>query len=142
MNLGNTFKSLLRPNQAELENEKKDEGLNHRSEYNQEEPLFSPEQTYQAPSYKYLDSDVFTLSTNDVYYAEPKDYEDAEIITEAIEAGKIVIMRLDNLNEGMDKRVLDFVSGFCCALKILPLKTSIETQWIIDPNNKRSRKIR
>lgn len=138
MNLGNTFKTLLRPG-TERETEKKEEQLpNGFSSSLQDEHSFAPENNYQPPSYNFMDSAVFTVSTNSIYYAEPRDFEDAEIITEAIEKGKIVIMRLDNMEEGMDKRVLDFISGYCLAYKILPLKTSYESQWIIDPQNKRS----
>lgn len=142
MSFSKTFSSLLRPGTAEQEVERKDEFMEKNTNLLSEESIFNPDQTYQPSTYKFLDSEVFTLSTNSVYFAEPRDYEDAEIITEAIEAGKIVIMRLDNLEEGLDKRILDFVTGFCCAFKIIPLKTSIETQWIIDPKNKRTKNMR
>jgi hypothetical protein len=86
----------------------------------------------------FMNSDVFVDDGSNVLIASPHDMEDAEVIAEAIHANKAVIVMLDDLEKGMDQRILDFLNGVCYTYKIVPRQLKAEKKYVIDPLHKRS----
>lgn len=134
----NTFLAMLRPGMNEQENNEQKVEMPNKME--ERKATMSVQEQYPSVNYDYLNSEVFTNEGNNVRIAEPRNFEDAEIIVEAIKAGKTVLIFLDSLKEkGMDSRVLDFVSGYCHAFGIQPQKTKQEHLWVVDPQHKRTK---
>ena len=87
-----------------------------------------------------LNSEVFTNDSVNVKVAEPRDFDDAEVITEAIKANKTVIMFLDGLDTTLQQRIIDYIGGYCAAYGIKP--EQMRTGWVIDPKHKRTQSFR
>lgn len=133
----NTLLAMLRPGTGEQETNENTNEMGYNEEVKPTHPL---NEKYPSVNYDYLNSDVFTNEGNNVRLAEPRTFEDAEVIVEAIKAGKTVLMFLDNVTkDGVDSRILDFVSGYCHAFSIQPQKTRNANLWVIDPQHKRTK---
>lgn len=133
----NTLLAMLRQGNGEQETNNNTNEMSYNDEQKSSHQLHDK---YPSVNYDFLDSDVFTNEGNNVRLAEPHTFEDAEVIVEAIKAGKTVLMFLDNVaKDGVDSRILDFVSGYCHAFSIQPQKTRNENLWVIDPQHKRTK---
>jgi len=93
---------------------------------------------YSSQTLSFLNSDVFMDDGSNVLIATPRDMEDAEVVSEAIYANKAVIVMLDDLEKGMDQRILDFLNGVCYVYGIMPRQLKTENKYVIDPMYKRT----
>lgn len=81
------------------------------------------------------ESEVFTNRSNQVKIVKPKSFENAKLIGEAIQDGKVIILDLSKLDTALATRILDFISGICFACSIEPEKVEAKI-FMIDPNHK------
>lgn len=127
---------MLRPNFAEQQDTERKED-NTAMDTTRKTNL-SLNSEYPSVNMNFLNSDVFIDEGTNVLIAMPRDMEDAEVIAEAIYANKAVIVMLDELKEGMDQRILDFINGVCYTFGIVPRQLKEEKKFVIDPMHKRS----
>lgn len=127
---------MLRPNFMEQEAERKEEQSIPMETVRRNNLSLNTE--YPTQDMNFLNSDVFVDEGSNVLIAAPRDMEDAEIVSEAIFANKAVIVMLDELEAGMDQRILDFLNGVCFVYDIAPRQLREEKKFVIDPMHKRS----
>ncbi|MCU7666911.1 cell division protein SepF [Bacillus thuringiensis] len=135
----NTLLNMLRPGFMEQQELEKKEESNVSMETVRRNNL-SLNSEYPSQDLNFLNSNVFVDEGSNVLIAAPHDMEDAEVIAEAIFANKAVIMMLDELEAGMDQRILDFINGVCYVYGIAPRQLKEEKKFVIDPMHKRSTK--
>ncbi|MFP3725664.1 cell division protein SepF [Priestia filamentosa] len=137
-----TFLSMLRPDfieQQESErNEEQQMSMTTDTETERRNNLSLSSDYTTSSTMSFMNSNIFLDAGTNVLMAEPKDMEDAEVISQAIHANKAIIVMLDDLEEGMDLRILDFLKGVCYVYDIMPRQLKTENKFLIDPLFKRS----
>lgn len=133
----NTILGMLKPSTLENEQESKQEVKVNNPTFSNNKTATKENKTemYTAVNYDFLKSDIFTNDNDRVKICMPTDFDDTKLIGDAIKAGKIVILILDDVSKGNDQRILDMVTGVCYAYNIA-IEKYREKQYLIDPNNK------
>lgn len=125
---------MIRPS-ADDENEKTEEVV-AKSTGEERHSFQSATEDYRPAEFNYATSDIWTSeSSANIKIAEPREFEDAETITEAIKLGKIVIMYLDEVQPEDAQRILDFIAGYCHSRGIKPQEMKPDAQYLINPQN-------
>lgn len=93
-------------------------------------------------AHSHPESDIIKNSTQNVVNFQPRSYEDAKIIGQTIDDGKICILNLDEVNPDLATRILDFVYGVCFIKKIKPNPIDAKILYIDPSEHERVERLR
>lgn len=82
-----------------------------------------------------LKSEIFTNKDEVIKVTKPMNFSDSKYIAEVILSGRVVILILDELEENVAQRILDFIMGVCYSQNIA-IECFEERKWLINPAHK------
>lgn len=93
---------------------------------------FEDEEELEEKKEAEVEPDVSVATPNDIKICKPKTFQQSLSAVDCLVAGRTVFLNLENMDEDVHPRVIDFISGAAYALDLTITKASSDT-YIIAP---------
>lgn len=138
-----SFLNILRPDmktEKEVTEKQPEEMIRTQSPTSMDEQMKNFSEKYSTKDVPAMNeltgSEIFTNTNTTVKICVPRNYEDVQMLGQAIKEKKVVILNLEKLESSLAKRILEFVYGACFMEDIAIERIDDQKIFLIDSTHK------